>query len=182
MYWYMINSLPFWLTAVRPFCDGGCSGTLDLKNILKNSVIKSKFICFTFPSLSKRFERWAIMVSVELLSFTRWSMRKFNSCFEPVLGCCWLQRETECSFFISNTGYIVTICFRISKLGMTFFAIINVGVLNLPHILALGLEIFFLFWKKSSAPTPVILNDRSLTGTSNEAMFHWRFMQLGDPI
>ena len=28
------------------FCDGGFNGTLDLQNIFKNSVIKSKFVCF----------------------------------------------------------------------------------------------------------------------------------------
>ena len=28
------------------FCDGGFNRTLDLQNIYKNSVIKSKFVCY----------------------------------------------------------------------------------------------------------------------------------------
>ena len=99
--WYLCTGIwliiyHFWLTAIWIFLWWW----LQWNSWLKEHLHKSKFIFFILPSLSKRFERWAMMVSLELLSFTRWSMRKFNSCFEAVLGCCWLQRETDCSFFL----------------------------------------------------------------------------------
>ena len=58
---------------VMIFGDGGFNGTLDLKNIFKNSRIASSFAFhgFTVSSLSKTFDRWSMIVSLKLLSFSR---------------------------------------------------------------------------------------------------------------
>ena len=58
-------------TCGNDFRDGGFNGTLDLKNIFKNSRIASPFAFhgFTVPSSSKTFERWSRIVSFETAQF-----------------------------------------------------------------------------------------------------------------
>ena len=49
------------------------NGTLSLKNIFKNSRMASSFAFhgFTVPSLSNKFERWSMIVSLKLVSLSR---------------------------------------------------------------------------------------------------------------